>query len=237
MHVNELKVKPSFLPDLFQIGYDKTGVLVIDDFAANLDQVREDAGCGRAYQNDGLTAYPGIRRVAPDSYVNPLMAAFVPVLRKVHSIPDDLEARCELAFYSLLTKAGADLDVAQRLPHSDTNKQHYYAILHYLNAGNYGGTGFFRHRPTRFERVTEDRREIYNQSVSAFMAVRGLPAHQYINASNNHFELFSQVDYKPNRVVAYPGCLLHSALVTEDEDVSDDPAIGRLTANVFVSFS
>jgi len=230
-------VNPSIEPDILQIGAEGTKIIIIDDFAADLDEVRADAVRVPAYQEDGRTAYPGLRAVLPDNYVQDVLAVLKPMLQESYAIPGDLEARSELAYYSLLTKQESELGVMQRLPHFDTTKKHYYAILHYINVGSFGGTGFFRHRPTGFERVTEDRRDIFLQSASAFMAVRGLPEPKYINSSTNHFELFSHVAYRPNRLVVYPGCMLHSGLVSANVDVCDDPAVGRLTANIFVDFN
>ena len=49
-------------------------------------------------------------------------------------------------------------------------------------------------------------------------------------------ELIGEVEYRPNRMVIYPGNLLHSGLIQPDRDINDDPASGRLTANLFLYF-
>ena len=49
-------------------------------------------------------------------------------------------------------------------------------------------------------------------------------------------ELYHRIDYRPNRLVVYPGCLLHSGLVNPVIDVDSNPRTGRLTANIFVDF-
>jgi len=97
-------------------------------------------------------------------------------------------------------------------------------------------TGFYRHRPTGFETVTEDRLARYIEAGDAFLAANGDPPQQYFGVGDQQFELYDQVDYKANRLVLYPGYLLHSGLVNPARDINSDPATGRLTSNVFVEF-
>lgn len=222
--------------DALVVGHEQTRVLVIDNFAGDIASIKRAACDVTNYAEDGKTGYPGIRTVLPAAYVDAVMAAVTPLLYKNYAIPEALNPHVELAYYSLLTTPARKLNPLQRLPHFDTHNPHYYAVLHYLNEGDFGGTGFFRHRPTGFERITDDRIDIYKQSASAFMAVRGLPEEKYINGSTNHYELITGVAYKANRLVIYPGNLLHSGLVTEAVDVCSDPEHGRLTANIFIDF-
>lgn len=230
----EFQVNTNFVPEILTVGRENTRVVVIDNFFDDLMYLRRFACDSALFGIDGKTSYPGVRATLPTDYVEKVMAAIRPLLNAIYAVPVELSANAELAYYSLLTNKVSDLGVMQRLPHFDTTKKHYYAVLHYLNEGPFGGTGFFRHRPTGFERISQDRREIFLQSASAFMAVRGMPEQKYINESTNHFELFAHVDYKPNRLVIYPGSLLHSGLVSADIDVNDNPNTGRLTANIFI---
>lgn len=224
-------------PYIVEVGNEGTKIIVIDEYSADLEALCSQAIETTSYQEDGQTAYPGLRAVLPDNYVHMVLETLVPLLRDCYDVPAELCADARLAYFSFLTKRESELEVLQRIPHFDTNKKHYYAVLHYLNAGEYGGTGFFRHRPTGFECITEDRRDIFIQSASAFMAVRGMPEQKYINSSTDHFELLDHVDYKPNRLIVYPGRILHSGLVSAAVDVSDSPATGRLTANTFIDFT
>jgi len=231
------QVNPAAAPEVFAVGNENTKIIVIDDFSADLAEVRTPACTAASFSPDGKSAYPGIRARLPDDYVEKVLAVVKPLLHKTYAVPEVLELQTELAYYSLLTKQEAELNVSQRIPHFDTNNDHYYAVLHYLNNGTFGGTGFFRHRPTGFERITEDRKDVFMRSASAFMAVRGMPQPKYINRSTNHFELFAQLEYKPDRLVVYPGNLLHSGLVSASVDVCDNPERGRLTANIFVNYN
>jgi hypothetical protein len=57
-----------------------------------------------------------------------------------------------------------------------------------------------------------------------------------VKGSNDEYELYHRIEYRPNRLVVYPGCLLHSGLVNPAVDINPDPRTGRLTANIFVDF-
>lgn len=231
------QVNPDAVPTIMTLGNEHTKIIVIDDFAESLSQIRA-AACEQAvFSPDGISAYPGIRAPLTDDYINNVLSVITPLIKDTYTVPDTITIAKELAYFSLITKQDAELNVSQRIPHFDTNNAHYYAVLHYLNDGNFSGTGFFRHRPTGFERISEDRKDIFIQSASAFMAVRGMPQAKYLNRSTNHFELFAQVDYKPNRLVIYPGNLLHTGLISASVDVCADPQRGRLTANLFVNYS
>ena len=139
--------------------------------------------------------------------------------------------------FSLVTLKPEQLQPLQRLPHMDNRGPWYFASVHYLNAGDHGGTGFFRHRPTGFERITNERYESFKEAENSHFASNGPPAEKYINESDDHFELVAAVGYKPNRMAIYPGNLLHSGLIKPDRDICDDPATGRLTANLFFYFT
>jgi len=82
----------------------------------------------------------------------------------------------------------------------------------------------------------EPRRSEFFESSRAFMEEHGPPPQKYIDGSNNHYELYERIEYKPNRLVVYPGSLLHSGLVDPAIDINPNPRTGRLTANIFVDF-
>ncbi len=98
-------------------------------------------------------------------------------------------------------------------------------------------TGFFRHRPTGFEKILEHCYSSFVFAAKTFVKNNGEPPMKYINGSDAHYELMDSVAYKPNRLVAYPGTLLHSGMVQADVDIGADPVTGRLTANLFFDFN
>jgi hypothetical protein len=48
--------------------------------------------------------------------------------------------------------------------------------------------------------------------------------------------LYHQIEYRPNRLVIYPGNLLHSTIVNPQTDIDANPSSGRLTTNIFINF-
>ena len=162
--------------------------------------------------------------------------AIYPLLCRIYAVPAHLRMRPVNTVYSLVSTPEHELKVLQRLPHFDSNKPYYFAITHFLNPGEFGGTGFYRHRPTGFEAVTEDRLSRYIEVGDAFLAANGHPPQQYFGVGDQHYELYDEVDYKANRLVLYPGYLLHSGLIDPARDINSDPGTGRLTSNVFVDF-
>lgn len=42
-----------------------------------------------------------------------------------------------------------------------------------------------------------------------------------------------KIDYRPNRLLIYPGTLLHSGLIDAGTDLDTSPLSGRLTVNIF----
>ena len=158
------------------------------------------------------------------------------LLRDVYQVPDSFDAQLIHKLYSLITTPPEDLAILQRVPHFDDLSRWYFATVHYLSSGTHGGTGIFRHRPTGFERVSNNRYDDYVASAEAHMKANGFPAAEYITATTDHYELIEELEYKPNRIVIYPGDLLHSALVQPEADIDWNPDTGRLTANLFMNF-
>ncbi len=230
-----IQANPQASPQVYLAGNEKTPVVVIDDFAADTGGVIDYAINSASFEPDATYVYPGVRARPPGEYLQEVIRAIVPFLGKVYGVPTDRNLSLN-TFYSLVATPPEQLGVLQRLPHFDSNKKHFFAITHYLNPGEYGGTGLFRHRPTGFENVTEDRLQDYVSAGDAFLRAHGDPPAAYIAQSTDHFELYERIEYRPNRVVAYPGSMLHSGLIDPARDISADPATGRLTANFFFEF-
>ena len=231
-----IRVNKPLSPDVRIVGDERTPVVVIDDPILEPEALIRHACEEAQFSSDSQWAYPGIRTSLPDEYARALAPALVEVIRAVYGTPTAYEPQVVHQLFSLITRRPEELELLQRVPHFDSKIPHYFATVHYLNRGPHAGTGFFRHRPTRFERIVEDRFPRYAQAAEAYTRVHGMPATKYINASDDHFELIAEVDYKPNRLVMYPGNLLHSGLIEPDRDISADPATGRLTANLFLHF-
>lgn len=186
---------------------------------------------------DRTSAYPGVRTRLPDDYVDILLPSLLPLLREIYAIPDSFGHRVIRRLFSLITTPPEDLGILQRVPHFDDLEPLYFATVHHLNPGSYCGTGIFRHRPTGFERISNERYPDYVAAAEAQMKAKGLPEARYIDASTDHYELIEELEYRPNRMLIYPGNLLHSGLVQPERDIGWDPRTGRLTANLFIDFA
>jgi hypothetical protein len=217
-------------------GREKTPLIVIDDFALDTTAVIDYGRNSAAFGIDRTSAYPGVRASLDREHVIATIQGILMLLHRTYPIPPHLKLRPVSSFYSLVTTAPADLRTLQRLPHFDSNRPCYFAITHFLHDGMHGGTGLFRHRPTGFENITADRLDEYIRAGDRFLSENGEPPPGYCTDSSEHYELYQRIDYKPNRLVVYPGSLLHSGLIDPATDIDADPQTGRLTANIFIEF-
>lgn len=229
------QVNPAIQPQILYLGQEKTPLILIDDFLHDLPSLRQQAR-QTEFMRENQTYYPGQRAVLPKDYVAASLNAVYQLIYQVYQIPEKLRLKPQMLFYALITQPENSLHPLQCMPHFDTSAPYYFALLHYLNDEPHGSTGFFRHKPTGFERVTDQRRQEYFKSAQQFLDTEGAPPQRYQIQSNEHYELYHQIPYQANRLVIYPGNLLHSSLVDVQTDIDNSPITGRLTANMFIDF-
>lgn len=246
----QLQLNPLARVRFFHIGKSRTPLLVIDDAISDID-----AWCAHASSQAFRRAdawYPGIRAALPASYYQPLLQALVPLVSQLvfalgqagsgvgsgvgSAAPAPLKLELQQAVYSLITTDPAALDLLQRLPHVDSVSVHKLALVHYLAPGVHGGTAFYQHLPTGLERLTDTTEPRYLAACQDFLTRHGVPD-GYPSASMQlqpgaQYQVLQKVQYQQNRLLVYPGALLHAAEVLA-QDIQADPAIGRLTANLF----
>lgn len=235
MEALNYQVNSAIRPEVIYLGLEKTPLILIDDFALDLSGVRQQA-VQSDFMRENQTYYPGQRAVLPKTYVAASLNAVYQLIYRVYQVPEQLRLKPQMLFYALITQPESSLHPLQCMPHFDTSSPYYFALLHYLNDSPHGSTGFFRHKPTGFERVTDQRRQDYFQSAQQFIDLHGAPPQRYQVQSNAHYELYHQIPYKANRLIIYPGNLLHSSLVDSATDIDGSPVTGRLTANMFIDF-
>jgi hypothetical protein len=232
----EIRTNTGAKPKVVLVGSERTPIVVIDEFLEDLTGLNFYACTEGSFEQQRTAGYPGVRSGLPNSYVDEALSVCIPLIREVYKVPAMYRYRRHHAFFSLTCMPEADLAIPQRMPHVDTQRPHYFAILHYLNPHEYGGTGFYQHRPTGYERITERRYHHYFLAVKQFMMQNGFPENRYCRSSDDHYELIDKVDYVFNRLVIYPGNLLHSGMISPNRDLSSNPEKGRLTANIFIDF-
>jgi hypothetical protein len=219
-------------PELLVLGNSESRVVVADGFTGAIDQIRTLAAELAPFPPHTVY-YPGVRRmvtpadIAANSYMHELLVDASPYIGGAFDIErfDWVEGS-----FSMITRPPETLGPRQRAPHIDTVESKYLAILHYLSDTPGTGTAFFRQRSTGIERVTADN---FDQYVAAAQ-IDNPQATGYIKGSDPWFEEIGRVEAKPDRLVIYEGCLLHSGIIPPDMPLSDDPLTGRLTANIFI---
>jgi hypothetical protein len=218
------------------VGKENIPVNIIDDFGINTADIINDACTHTQFDGVNNSYYPGIRAQLPKAYVITVLQAVYQLIAKIYKVPIHLQLKPQETYYSLITYQESDLSLVQRMPHFDTSRHYYFAVLHYLNDAPHGNTGLFRHVQTQLDRVEESNVNYYLNAAQQYIDNNGEPPQTYVTDSSEHFELYHEIEYKPNRLVIYPGHLLHSILVNCDTDIDANPATGRLTANTFIEF-
>ena len=236
MSERNIQVNPAIKPQIITVGIEQTPIIIIDDFALDTSDIINDACHYAHFKADKASYYPGIRALLPRQYSIIVLQAIYQLICKVYRIPLTRNLVPQDTFYSLITKQEAELDFLQCLPHFDTSKHYHFAILHYLNDNEHGNTGLFRHQQTEFERIEDHRVEEYLTSANDYLQGIECPPKKYVTESTEQYQLYHSITYKPNRLVIYPGNLLHSILINKKKDIDANPATGRLTANIFIEF-
>ncbi|MGN5375234.1 DUF6445 family protein [Sphingomonas hankookensis] len=213
-----------------RIGREGEPVVIIDGFAP--DPGRLVAQACAAPLTAGGGNYPGLRAPVDGRYcdeVAPLVAA---AARRVFGYHGRLSF--DRILFSLTTTPPAALTLAQRLPHVDAVEPGRLALVHYLGERDWGGTRFFRHRSTGYERIGPDRHRAYLDALAMDLARDGEPGPAYIAGETAMFVPIAHVTARPNRAVLYRGSLLHCAAIDNRRPLPADAATGRLTIAAFL---
>ena len=221
-------------PKIIGIGKQRTPLLIFDDIDPKLTQLAR-AGAQTKQFDPADTYYPGIRAPLGMDYVQQIVSGIYHQLYDIYAIPAHYQVSLDQAVYSLITRYPGELSLAQTMPHIDATNAFNFAVLHYLNEGDHGGTAFYRHRTTGWSQISAANEDKYftqlNQEMTADSA-----RNAYINDSDKSFEQIAKVEYRAGRIVVYPGNLLHSTQVNLNCDISSELSKGRLTANIFLNY-
>lgn len=221
---------------IHEIGQSRSHVVVIDDFLEEARAVVEAAAALAPFPPESDTAYPGLRRqISPadpvSAYVLKALQAASPYIVKGFGAAGFAVTE---ASFSLVTTRPDALRSVQRVPHIDSDDQMLLAIIHHLHDIPDTGTAFYRHIATGLERADSSSSTNLRQHLQAEAARLETAETGFAGDSNDTFEKIFAVEGRFNRLVIYPGCLLHSGVISPDFAYSADPRKGRLTANIFV---
>lgn len=225
-------------PDIQSVSIGGQAIVFIDDFLAD-PQALVEAACASRFEPaappEEQKGYPGLRAPAPEAYTQSITALLDSLIKVNFGVPEDLPVKVGLSAFSLTTTSPEALGPLQRTPHFDASTPHYMAALLFLCDEQHGGTGFYRHNATGVQRIGADNRERYLDAWHAEVSRRHPPA-RYFDRSDEQFTFLGMMPARFNRMVVYPGSLLHSACINPGCSLSSDPRQGRLTVNTFYDF-
>jgi hypothetical protein len=180
--------------------------------------------------------YPGLVCEVPRTLADGVADHFAQHVRKHLGARRTLDLSVRL---SMVTTPPADLKPVQWLCHRDRYEverpEILYAasVLYLFRDPSLGGTRFYAPRQSmaKTESLVADSQRL---SVQDFSSRYGLQP-GYMAASNDYFDIVTQVPAAWNRLIFYDGSLFHSAAVGDAGRMSPDPAAGRLTLNSFIT--
>jgi Family of unknown function (DUF6445) len=213
------------------VGKEGEPVVVIDNFAAQPDVLRDEA-VGRSF-TAGDNHYPGVKAPVADDYLQEQRAVLGKVFREVFGIAHKVSV-LEVGYALVATAPGA-LTLEQRLPHVDALEPGRLALVHYLVPGRSDGTAFFCHRSTGYETIDRARSAVYFARLNKDLRRLGTPPPAYLDGSTEIFERIAHFEGVYNRAIVYRSKLLHSGAIKDNRALSADPLTGRLTITGFFS--
>jgi hypothetical protein len=231
-----ITVNRQAIPNIELIGRNKTPVIVIDDYAENPDALINDVVNNACFTKDKITSYPGIRSAIPKDLVVDYLKPLMQGIMSIYKFSKSLKPTPKDNYFSLITKYPDELSPIQSWPHFDTADPNLIAVIHYLGQGEHGGTGFFSHNKSGLECVQQQDKAQFYQYAGEYFQAKQTQNLEYCQEQHREFICYKKIAYKANRLLIFPGYLLHSTLVNVKTDINSNPSTGRLTANMFVAF-
>lgn len=227
-----------FRPDpvVQRIPLGGTWVCVVDDALLAPERWVEDAAAhAGGFAEAPRNAYPGLELRMPDAVSARIGEYFDRHLRGHYGIRRTLRQHAKLA---LVTRQPAQLQPYQTIPHvdalaCDAGECAMAAVLYLFRDPALGGTNFYRPRvpPARLASLVADAGALDGP---AFAARHGVPR-AYPGDGGDWFERVLQVPARWNRLLVYPGTMLHSGAIGAPDHLHADPRRGRLTLNAFLT--
>ncbi len=217
---------------IVRMGREGHPLLIVDKVLAR-PEAMIDYAAGAEFYVPPHTHYPGRNANVPEGYYRTV----INLLRQPLEVAFGVSRRGSLNYFGFLglsTQAAADATPAQRVPHVDSYDPNRLAMVHYLCAETYGGTGFFRHRSSGFESVDQGRARIYVDHVMADRDHADLQHPAFPAETMPLYDLIEKSDAVFNRLIVYRSHVFHAPLLGEG-GASCDPRLGRLTANGFLT--
>lgn len=227
-------INPAARISVMHIGLAREPVVIIDDAMLGAERLIDLAATADFKPNHSRGDYPGIRADAPADYAAAVARAVAPMVKELFGLSDTEVSRLD-ALFSIVTTRPGQLRAAHLLPHIDSPNPRRLALLHFLGRGAMGGTAFFRQDATGFERVAMANSRAYRQQrrldLERLGDLKCFPARQTPGYSE-----IAHLEARFNRLIIYRTWSLHSAVIPDTFQFSDNPRSGRLTANIFIEY-
>jgi hypothetical protein len=232
VYLSGLALNPNASLETRRIGRDRQPVLIVDGALVDADAMVGFA-CAHTSFNPPAppSQYPGRIARLPANYVRDVLGGLRLALADLFGFRKDPRPFAS-GFYGLTTLPQAAMAPEQVIPHADAVRPDAYATVHFLNAADYGGTAFYRHKATGLEVVTPLNSEACHQIRNAELEAHKGQGHGALQAL---YEEIAYIEPVFNRLILYRASQLHSARLADVDDLPDDPRTGRLTANLFVN--
>lgn len=220
--------------ECYKVGNEQQEVLLVDNYLKGALALKE-----RAVQiNEFARAdsfYPGVRMQVPQEYTMALVKHFGFFMEQFFHV-EVRQIKKAVSTFSIITTRQHDLDLLQRIPHFDSPSRKGLAFVHYLQSVPGMGTSLYRHRPTHFEYVDEQRYSRYTEKIQERFPTEDVYPEGYINGSTDQFEEIASFDAVFNRLLMYRGTSLHCGKIGKEYNFDPSPATGRLTVTSFFEF-
>jgi Family of unknown function (DUF6445) len=220
--------------DCRRVGNEQQEVLLVDNYLKGASSLKEYA----IQKNDFARAdsfYPGVRMQVPQEYTISIIKNLGFFVEQFFQL-EVRQIKSAVSKFSIVTTSPNDLDLLQRIPHFDSPSRKGLAVVHYLQSIPSMGTSLYRHRPTNFEYVDEQRYSRYMANIEERFPAEDKYPEGYISGSTDQFEEVMSFDAVFNRLLMYRGTSLHSGKIGKDYNFDPSPASGRLTLTSFFEF-
>lgn len=205
---------------MVMMGREAVPLHVIDDAHPDPHRLRA-AALAATFERMPDDFYPGLRAPAPDGY-----GAWLEAL--VGEICGNAPIRLMRTTFAMAIDDPATLAPIQRIPHFDTYDTQVIAAVHYLSTEVQGGTNFYCHRQSGYERIDHRRTSAWRQALVRDATIHGLPEERYAGGSDARFERIGHAEWRFNRLILYPANCLHAGDLGHSP-LRTDIETGRMT--------
>jgi len=165
--------------ECYRVGNEQQEVLLVDNFLKGASTLKEYA----IQKNEFARAdsfYPGVRMEVPQQYTIALVKNLGFFMEQFFQL-EVRQIKSAVSKFSIVTTSPDDLNLLQRIPHFDSPSRKGLAVIHYLQSIPSMGTSLYRHTPTNFEYVDEQRYSSYMAKIEERFSTEDKYPEGYIN--------------------------------------------------------